>query len=206
MDLSVEFQYFILFASILLLPKILLRWRVPTALTALALGFATAFGLGWFKDDQLLLMLSRLGITSLFLFAGMEVDIDELKEDADVLVKNLVKTVVIIFLSSIFIRYIFNINFRIAMVLALGLMTPSTGFILNSLKGFELTAIQERWVRSKAIAKELVAIFLLFFILQTESWSEFLISTGTLIGMILVLPLLFKFFLKKLPLLPPIRK
>ena len=198
MQLSLDFQYFILFSVILLFPKLLLRFRIPTALTALALGFVTALTLGWFKEDQLLLMLSRLGITSLFLFAGMEVDIDELKKDANVLVKNLLKSIALIVIIAILIRYIFDTGFRVALVLALGLMTPSTGFILNSLRGYELSPNQEKWVQSKAIAKELVAIFLLFFILQTESMEEFLISTGTLIGMVLILPVLFKFFLVKI--------
>ena len=163
---SSEAQYFVLFACLLLLPKILLRFSIPTALTALTLGFVTSLGLGWFQNDELLLMLSRLGITSLFLFAGMEVDLDELKEDANVLSKHLVKITILIFIVGFILTKAFQINYRMALILTLGLMTPSTGFILNSLKGFELNANQERWVRSKAISKELVAIFLLFFTLQ----------------------------------------
>lgn len=193
---TLEVQYFILFAAILLLPKMLLRFRIPTALTSLALGIATAFFLGWFKDDQLLLMLSRLGITSLFLFAGMEVDLDELRDDSSVLLKQIIKLVLIIFVAGAAMTYVFDITYRLALVLALGIMTPSTGFILNSLKNYELTPKQEKWVRSKAIAMELVAIFLLFFILQTESVREFTISTVTLVTMILILPLAFRFFLK----------
>jgi Kef-type K+ transport system membrane component KefB len=194
--LSNELQYFALFTMLLILPKMLLRFQIPSALTALALGFLTNATLGWFQNDELLLMLSRLGITSLFLFAGMEVDIDDLKEDSTVLTKHLVKIVALTFLSGFLLHYFLKVDFRIGLVLALGLMTPSTGFILNSLKGFHLTPHQERWVRSKAISKELVAIFLLFFTLQTESVENFLVSSGSLILMIIVLPVLFKFFLK----------
>jgi Kef-type K+ transport system membrane component KefB len=197
MEVSIEIQYFILFSALLLLPKVLLRFHIPTALTALGIGVAINFGLGWFQDDQLVLMLARLGITSLFLFAGMEVELEELKEDADVLVKHLGLIVALIFIVGYGMHLYFDIGFRPAMILSLGLMTPSTGFILNSLKGVDLTMREVRWVRSKAISKELVAILLLFFILQTESWKQFLISTTALVVMILFLPVLFKFFLKK---------
>ena len=75
----------------------MLRFHIPTALTSLSLGFLTAHTLSWFENDQLLLMLSRLGITSLFLFAGMEVEIDELKKNATVLSRHLVVVTIMIF-------------------------------------------------------------------------------------------------------------
>lgn len=193
---SIEIKYFLLFSVILIFPKILLRFHIPTALTSLSLGFLTAHTLGWFENDQLLLMLSRLGITSLFLFAGMEVEIDELKKNATVLSRHLVVVTIMIFLTGFIVFYFFEHDFRISLLLALGLMTPSTGFILNSLSGFQLGERQEKWIRSIAISKELVAIFLLFFMLQTESLKGFLISTASLILMIALLPVVFKFFLK----------
>lgn len=196
MSLSTEIQYFILFTVLLILPKALLRYKIPSALTALALGFATTVALGWFQDDQLLLMLSRLGITSLFLFAGMEVELEELRDDAKVLLSHVAKVVALIFIIAYVTHRITDISYRPALVLALGLMTPSTGFILNSLKSLDISQEQERWIRSKAIAKELVAIALLFFVLQTESIEGFAISTSSLIAMILLLPVAFRFFLK----------
>ncbi|MCB0422804.1 MAG: cation:proton antiporter [Bdellovibrionales bacterium] len=196
MGLSIEFQYFVLFSSLLLLPKVLLRFQIPTALTALALGFLTTLTLQWFQNDQLILMLSRLGITSLFLFAGMEVDLEELREDGAVLTKHLIKTTALIVVTGVGVHYVFSMPYRAAFILALGLTTPSTGFILNSLRGFELSETQEKWVRVTAIAKELVAIFCLFLILQTETLSGFLISMAALIAMVLLLPVVFRVFLR----------
>ncbi|MCB0392791.1 MAG: cation:proton antiporter [Bdellovibrionales bacterium] len=198
MQLDVEFQYFILFATILLLPKMLLRFRIPAALSALFLGVMTSFFLGWFEEDQLLLMLSRLGITSLFLFAGMEVDVTKIREDAEALTKHLLKGTALIVITGLGIMNIFDLGWRASMILSLGLMTPSTGFILSSLKGYKFTESQEHWIRNTAISKELIAIFALFFILQTESLESFLISTGALVIMITVLPQVFKIFLKKI--------
>lgn len=191
-----EIQYFLLLFTILILPKALLRFRIPTALTCLTLGFVTATFLGWFQNDQLLLMLSRLGITSLFLFAGLEVELDELKEDAGVLMKHTLKIVLLIMGTAAISHYIFDVGFRISVILALGLMTPSTGFILNSLKSFSLNENQQRWVRSKAISKELIAIFLMFVVLQSESAESFGIASFSVLFMIIALPVIFKFFLR----------
>ncbi len=198
MNISLEFQYFILFSFLLIIPKMLLRYRIPAALTALGFGFFTTIALGWFNDDEMILMMARLGITSLFLFAGMEVDIDELKEDSNVLIKHLTKVTLLIVAVGFGLEYFFDIGYRASMILSLGIMTPSTGFILDSLKGIHLTEGQEKWVRSKAISKELVAIFMLFVILQTQSISEFVISTAIITAMIFILPPVFRFFLEKI--------
>ena len=198
MELSVDVQYFILLAALLLVPKMLLRFGIPTALTAMAFGALTAHFLVWFQGDQTLYLLSTLGITSLFLFAGLEVDVDELKRDANVLLKNLYTSLTVIFLSAWGLNVALGLPFRAALVLSLGLTTPSTGFILNSLKGFHFTPNQEYWIRSAAIAKEIVALGLLFFTLQSESVSEFSISLAVILAMIFLLPVVFRFFLKRI--------
>lgn len=198
MGISLELKYFILFSAVLILPKILLRFRIPTALTALVLGALTSFFLDWFSQDQMILMMSRLGITSLFLFAGMEVNLNELKAESSALLKHIAKVFSLIFLITFGISSFFEIDYRPALILSLGLMTPSTGFILNSLQGISLTETQEKWIRSKAISKELVAIAILFFSLQLDSFTNLLVSLAAILAMILILPLLFEFFLKRI--------
>ena len=194
--LGVELQYLILFSTVIILPKFLIRFRIPVGISCLFLGIATSFGLGWFENDQLLLMLSRLGITSLFLFAGMEVDIEELKQDKGTLGKHLVKNTLLIFATGLGLTYVFGLDYRPALILALGLMTPSAGFILNSLKNYKFTEAEEYWIRSKAISKEIVAILLLFVALQSNSMQELAISSAYLVLLIGLLPLVLKFFLK----------
>ena len=193
-----DVQYMLLFTVVLIVPKLLLRFRVPVALTALALGMVTSLGLGWFQGDQLLLLLSRLGITSLFLFAGMEVDTEVLKENASALSKHVLKATGVVFVASIILYYTLGLNYRPALVLALGLMTPSTGFILSTLKAQAFKEQEEYWIRSKAIAKEIVALFLLFVVLQSDSIEQLLTSTAVIMAMILILPAIFRFFLKRI--------
>ena len=111
-----EFRYLLLFSVVLIVPKVLLRYRIPVGLTALALGIITSLGTGWFQDDQLLLMLSRLGITSLFLFAGMEVDIQDLQKNSSAISKNLLKAVGVIFITTILCGHFLDLGFRPSLI------------------------------------------------------------------------------------------
>ena len=92
---SIELQYLFLFSILLILPKALLRFHIPVGISSIFLGIGTALGLGWFENDQMLLMLSRLGITSLFLFAGLEIEVEELKKDGMALGLHVLQTVAI---------------------------------------------------------------------------------------------------------------
>lgn len=191
-----DIRYFILLVCLLIVPKILLRFRIPSGLTAMALGLMTTVFLGWFQDSSLLLMLSTLGITSLFLFAGLEVNYFELKDDIKILAKQMIKSFIIILVCSYILLHVLNINFRPAMILTLGLLTPSTGFILNSLANFKFSEEQRYWISSKAIANEILAILIMFFVLQSDSVGKLTISFASLILMIVIIPLLFRLFLK----------
>lgn len=193
-----EIKYFILIICVLLIPKFLLRVRIPSGLTAMALGVLTGYFLGWFDNSPTLEVLATLGVTSLFLFAGLEIDLYELKKDAPTLVKHIITSFIIIVASAYALSLAFDLSFRISMILSLGLNTPSTGFILNSINGFKLTDQQKYWIRSKAIAKEVLALVILFFALQSESMGQLSISLGVIVVMILVLPLAFRFFIKKI--------
>jgi Kef-type K+ transport system membrane component KefB len=193
---SIELQYLILFSILLILPKLLLRFHIPVGISSICLGIITALGLGWFENDQLLLMLSRLGITSLFLFAGLEIEVEELRRDGAALGAHVLQTIVITCAIAVGFFYIFDLAPRASLLLALAIMTPSTGFILNSLKNYGFSEEQQYWIRSKAIAKEIGAIFLLFIALQSDSLTQLGTSSGILLALICFLPIMFKLFFK----------
>jgi Kef-type K+ transport system membrane component KefB len=79
---------------------------------------------------------------------------------------------------------------------ALALLTPSTGFILDSLASLGLSEITRFWIKSKAIAAELVALGVLFVTLQSSSAASLGLSSLALVAMVAVLPILFRFFAK----------
>jgi len=193
-NLPSEVTYVVLLFGLFVVPKLLERFRLPSAVTGLALGAATSIGLGLFGDDPTVALFSTLGITSLFLFAGMEVAVGELRRAARVLVEHLLVRVAALTLATWVAWRWLGLAPRAAALLALALLTPSTGFILESLQTLDLSDQAKFWVRSKAVATELLALAIMFLTLQSADARQLGISAAVLVGMVLVLPLIFRAF------------
>src|SRR6187399_2345267 len=80
-----ELGYVVLLFGLFVLP----RRRVPAAISIFMLGIGAGAGLGLFQHDQTLHLLATFGIVGLFLFAGLEVDANDLKSGARVVVQHL---------------------------------------------------------------------------------------------------------------------
>jgi Kef-type K+ transport system membrane component KefB len=194
--MSQEYQYLIIVTLLLLLPKMLLRFHIPTGVSALLLGCFSVNYLGWFENDQMIIMLARLGITSLFVFAGMEIEISDLKKNLKPLAKYLIQSLTLIGVTSIAVYYILGLSLQISIIIAIAIFTPSAGFILSSLKYYDLNDEEIYWIKLKAISNEIAAILTLFIALQLNDLAAFFQAKVILIALFLILPQLFKFYLR----------
>jgi Kef-type K+ transport system membrane component KefB len=192
--LTREVMYVILLFALFVLPRILVRLRIPTASTSFGLGALAGMGFGLFPHDHTIELLSTFGIVALFLFAGLDVDFDELRHGAAVVAQHVVIRVGLVAAAVAALSPLLDLGWRAAALVALALLTPSGGFILDSLKGFGASDRERFWIKSKVIATEMVALVLLFVILQTESLSRLATSSLILIGMIILVPMAFRFF------------
>lgn len=195
-NIELEYQYLIFLSLILLLPKILLRFRIPTGITAMALGCFCINLFGWFDQDQLILTLARLGITSLFLFAGMEIEVSALKENYKPLIQYILKSLGLTILTALGIYFIIPTTFQIALIISIAIFTPSAGFILSSLKHYDLNDEEIFWIKMKAISKEIAAIITLFIALQLNDLGSLLQTKLIFLAMFLILPYIFKLYLR----------
>lgn len=191
---AAEVQYVVLLFALFVLPKALQRFRVPTAVTALGLGALSGLGLGWFHLDPTVELLSTFGIVSLFLFAGLDVDLDELRRESSVLIQHLSLRLVALTFVAYTLAWLLNLSPRPAALVALALLTPSTGFILDSLDSLGLSPRERFWIRSKAIATELLALGVLFVTLQSTSVARLAASAVVIVLMIALLPWSFRLF------------
>ncbi|MBK8245969.1 MAG: cation:proton antiporter [Gemmatimonadetes bacterium] len=175
------------------MPKFLQRYRLPSAVTSLALGAFVSLGLHLFTQDATIQLFATLGIVALFLFAGLEVDFRELQREMTVLTWHLGIQLVLLGV----------VTWMLASLVPLGarppwwrwpLLTPSTGFILDSLPSFGLSGREQFWVKSKAISTELVALAVLFVVLRGDDIQRLGISFLTLGGLVVVVPLAFLLF------------
>jgi len=195
---SPEVAYVVLLFLLIVVPRILVRWKVPTAITSLTLGAAAGMGLGIFVGDNTVQLLATLGISALFLFAGLEVDVHELAARRRVLVQHILIRVVALPLSAWVVESLTGLSWRASLLFVLALFTPSGGFILDSLASWPLTGDQRGWVRSTTIATELVSLMVLFFVMQSGSLGQFVLGTTALIALILTLPLMFRLFAQRI--------
>ena len=182
-----------LLLALFLVPKMLQRFRVPGAITALLMGLgASTFGL--LPNDVTLRLFSTLGIVSLFLFAGLEIDGHELRRNVKPLILHAAIWTTLAIGTALAAGAIFHLSPRAAALLSLALVTPSTGFILSTLPSFGLTDDERSTVRTYAIGSELIALTALFFVLQTTSVGHLALALAAMAGVVIVIPLAFRGF------------
>lgn len=178
---------------LLVIPRALQRYRIPAPLTCFVLGITTALFVADYSNDPTLSLLAVLGISSLFLFAGLEVNIHDLKKGFWQLFGHLlIRCLILLGCVWLGVNY-FGYSWQSAGLIALAILTPSTGFILESLSSLGLDAQEKFWVTSKAIAGELLALLLLFVILKSDSYTSLATSSAVLLAMVFGLPLLLIF-------------
>lgn len=192
--LSVEVQYMLLVFGLFIVPRALQRFRLPSAVTCLGIGALLGIGFHLFHEDHTVKLLATLGIVSMFLFAGLEVDFEELRQGRRVLLQHVSAQLVLLAVAAGLLQAVFGLELRSALLFALAILTPSTGFILDSLKAFGLTAEESFWVKSKAIASELVALVVLFLTIQSTDVFTLGLSALALAAMVLLLPPVFRVF------------
>ncbi len=190
---SNDLAYVLLLFVLFVVPRFLQRYRLPGAVTSLILGAAAGW-LGLFDHDQTIALLATFGIVALFLFAGLDVEIEELRPDLLVLIQHLVIWLASLALITLLVIWLAHFPIRTAALIGLALLTPSTGFILDSLDLFGLSDSEKRWTKSKAIASELLALVVMFLTLQSTSARQLGVSVGLLSAMVVILPPLFRWF------------
>ncbi|MGE4234191.1 MAG: cation:proton antiporter [Bacteriovoracia bacterium] len=193
-----EFRYPALIFILFVFPRFLVRYGIPLAISAFALGVVSNHVFDAFIRDGTVKLLSSFGIIALFLFAGLEVDIREIRDHLRVLLEHIVIRIIALLITTAFIASIFGLNIRAASLLALALVTPSTGFILESLETSKLAQKQKFWIKTKAISVELIALFVMFVSVKSGTLTELTSSIGIMVGLVLILPLVFKFFAERI--------
>ncbi len=94
---------------------------------------AAAIFLGSFSQDATLALLATLGISSLFLFAGLEIDLQDFRRGKWPLLGHLaMRALMLVALGYLAMRYL-GFTWQVAVLLGLAVLTPSTGFILDTL-------------------------------------------------------------------------
>lgn len=176
---------------LLVIPRALQRFRLPAPLTCFAFGIIVAIFLKDLGEDSVVHATATLGIAALFLFAGLEVDLAEIRKNAPRLGGHLVvRSLVLAGFAWLAMRYL-RLEWQSSALVSLALFTPSAGFILDSLPQSGLSESEQSEVTLNAIAGEILALLLLFFVSQAGSTQTLLVSGGALILLIALTPFVF---------------
>lgn len=189
--MSRDLIYLLLIFGLLVVPRALQRLRLPAPITCLLLGVGAMLLWGTDTHDPVVALLSALGISSLFLFAGLEVDFATLRQGAGRLLIHLVVRAVALGVAGWLAWRFLGLGWQASVLVSLALLTPSTGFILDTLERMGLDEGERFWVTSKAIAGELLALAILFVALKADNGLAFGVSTAAMVGLLVGLPLLF---------------
>ena len=199
-----DLRYVLLLFALFVVPRFLQRYRLPAAITSFLLGAAAAFsGEELIPAGPTLPLLATFGISAMFLVAGLEVNVAELRSGARVIGEHLGIRAVVLLVAGAAVAALLDIGVRPAALVALALFTPSTGFILDSLPALGVAREEQFWIRAKAIATELLALGVLFVVLQSTSLQRLGLATAALVAMMTVLPLLLRLFAARIAPLAP---
>jgi len=192
-EIPSDLTYVGLLFALFVVPKAFQRYRIPSAITSLGLG-AAAGASGFVGPTDTVQLLATFGIVALFLFAGLEIDGGELRRDAHVLIQYGVIWLALVVGTTYAASRVLELGLRPSALLALAVLTPSTGFILSSLEGFGLHADEAAVVKRKAITAELLSLTALFVTLQSMSVGHMVIATGALLAIVIFIPVAFRLF------------
>ena len=172
------------------MPGILQRIRLPPALASFLLGMALILAVPEIqRHDNAVHLLAGLGISTLFLYAGLEVDLQTLRRAVGPLSAYLLTRVASIAAVTWLAWHYAGLGWQDATLLALCLLTSSTGFIIDSLDRFGLDPEERFWVTNNAIAGELLALAIMFVVLKAGDPGVLATATLALVATLVALPL-----------------
>ena len=182
--------------ALIVIPRALQRFRLPAPLSSFALGMLAARLLGGAIHDPTLALLSTLGISSLFLFAGLDVEVHELWRGRRPLLSHLLLQSLLVAGAVWFAMDSLGQPWNTALLAALALLTPSVGFILEALPALGLDADERFWVSVKAVGGEILALGIAFVVLQSGSTATLTVSSLAIVSMAIGIPLLLRLLVR----------
>ena len=184
----------LLISTLFFIPKVMLRLGLPSPVTEMALGVLCGpLALGVVDKDPLLSGLAAMGISALFLFAGLEVEVHEIVQRRRTLIEHL-GIQLVLSVAAVATGLGLGIALAPSVLISLAVMSSSAGFIIPVLEILGLKGDLGSWIRQKAVVSELMAIAGVLVFANTTSTRELLLGFGGILGLIAVVPLAFLLF------------
>jgi len=191
-------KFFVILALLFFVPKVVnSTTKIPDALTELMIGVILGIALpSFFFIDDMITILGTIGIVTLFVFSGMEVDTNFIVKNKKFFIEHIILHILIFVAVGLAILFYFQLSLQIAFLISLALTTPSASFVLSSVKTVEKE--RKQWIESKALAGEITGLTLLVVLLNFSDLMMLLLSLVTMILLITILPFAMEQLYKKI--------
>ena len=186
-------KFFIILFLLFFIPKIIKRfYRIPFPITEITLGLLLGMLLPeYFYAEDALKVLSTLGIVTLFVHSGMEVDFQFIAKNRRFFIENMILHLAVIGLVGYALHELFSLTYQVAYLASLALTTPSASYIISS--NSDSGRNEKPWIEGKAIAGEVASLILMIFLYRIDNPAN-LILTIVIIGLLLfMLPKVLRF-------------
>lgn len=154
---------------IILAPRILEVVHVPMPLTALVMGLLWS---GYYTDPLVqptVDMVATVAITMLFLFAGLEVELSHIRRERKSYAVLAGVHLLVLVCVGLTCRWLFGLELKGALILAIGLVTPSAGYILDAVGKMRLHGSERQDTGHCAIGLEVTSLGALLVILRMDA-------------------------------------
>ncbi|RJQ17288.1 hypothetical protein C4573_04520 [Candidatus Woesearchaeota archaeon] len=195
---NILIKFFVILTVLFFIPKLITKYtKISPILIEVILGILLGIALpSIFFLDDMLQILGTLGIITLFVFAGMEVNPSFIFSRKRVFIENIFIFIVLLAIVGVSATLVFRIPVQVGLLTGLALITPSASFIIASSKGFGEQ--EKKWIESKAITGEVAALFIMIILLKWGEWIELLTTFAAIMVLVVLMPLLLKLLYRKI--------
>lgn len=169
-------KFFVILALLFFVPKVVnSTTKIPDALTELMIGIILGITvLSFFFIDDMITILSTIGIVTLFVFSGMDVDTNFIVKNKKFFTEHIILHILIFIAVGCVIQLYLHLSFQIAFLTSLALTTPSASFILSSIKA--VGKERKLWIGSRAIGREVTGLTLMVILLSLSDIKMLILS------------------------------
>ncbi|MBN1860631.1 MAG: cation:proton antiporter [Candidatus Thermoplasmatota archaeon] len=191
-------KFFVILALLFFLPKVVgSLLKIPDVLTELIIGIILGIAIpSYFFIDDMLTILATIGIVTLFVYSGMDVETNFIVKNKKFFMEHIILHILIFVVVGLVIELYLHLSLQISFLVSLALTTPSASFILSSIK--TINKERKQWIESKALSGEITGIILMVILLNLSDLTMLIFSLLTLVLLISILPAALEFLYKKI--------
>ncbi|MFH1174374.1 MAG: cation:proton antiporter [archaeon] len=193
---SVLLKFLLILIVLFLVPKLLYRYtKIPSPLieVLLGLGLGMLFPKFFFADDMIQ-VLATLGIITLFVVSGMEVDTKFIRKNGLFFIESLFMHFILFFLVGLGVHALFGLQYQLSFLVSIALTTPSASYILSWVKHSKKHV---KWIEAKALSAEVLGLALMVILVRLDRPLHLLLVLSVLALIIFLLPVALRFLYRK---------